>query len=139
MLQRGNDLAYIRRLAGDVGYVFYLEPGPEVGMSKAYWGPEIRIGEPQPALTTNMDGASNVESLNFNFDRERKKMPIVFFQEGVSKAPIPVPIPDITPLNPMLGAIPPLPPAIEQLSDTAQLSAPEALMKGFAFAAAGFT
>lgn len=135
-VQRGNDLAYIRRLAGDVGYVFYLEPGPEVGMSKAYWGPEIRIGEPQPALTTNMDGASNVESLNFNFDRERKKMPIVFFQEGVSKAPIPVPIPDITPLNPMLGAIPPLPPAIEQLSDTAQLSAPEALMKGFAFAAA---
>jgi len=135
-VQRGNDLAYIRRLAADVGYVFYLEPGPEVGMSKAYWGPEIRIGEPQPALTTNMDGASNVESMNFNFDRERKKMPIVFFQESISKAPIPIPIPDVTPLNPPLGVIPPLPPAIEQLSDTAQHSAPEALMKGFAFAAA---
>ena len=114
-VQRGNDLDYIRRLAADVGYVFYLEPGPEVGTSKAYWGPEIRIGEPQPALTTNMDGATNVESLNFNFDRERKKMPIVFFQESASKAPIPVPIPDITPLNPPLGAIPPLPPKIEQL------------------------
>ncbi len=103
--------------------------------SKAYWGPEIRIGEPQPALTTNMDGASNVESMSFNFDRERKKMPIVFFQETASKAPIPILIPDITPLNPPLGLIPPLPPKIEQLSDTAQLSAPEALMKGFAFAA----
>jgi hypothetical protein len=134
-VQRGNDLVYIKRLAADVGYVFYLEPGPAVGTSKAYWGPEIRVGEPQPALSTNLDGASNVESLSFNFDRERKKMPIVFFQESASKAPIPVPIPDITPLNPPLGAIPPLPPAIEQLADTAQLSAPEALMKGFAFAA----
>ncbi len=133
--QHGNDYDYIQRLAADVGYVFYLEPGPAVGSSKAYWGPEIRIGEPQPALTTNMDGASNVESMSFNFDRERKKMPIVFFQESASKAPIPVPIPDITPLNPPLGLIPPLPPGIEQLSDTAQLSAPEALMKGFAFAA----
>jgi hypothetical protein len=134
-VQRGNDYQYIQRLAGDVGYVFYLEPGPAVGTSKAYWGPEIRVGAPQPALTTNMDGASNVESINFNFDRERKKMPIVFFQESASKAPIPVPIPDVTPLNPPLGLIPPLPPAIEQLADTAQLSAPEALMKGFAFAA----
>jgi hypothetical protein len=134
-VQRGNDLVYIKRLAADVGYVFYLEPGPEVGTSKAYWGPEIRVGEPQPALSTNMDGASNVESISFNFDRERKKMPIVFFQESASKAPIPVPIPDVTPLNPPLGLIPPLPPAIEQLADTAQLSAPEALMKGFAFAA----
>lgn len=134
-VQRGNDLAYIKRLAADVGYVFYLSPGPSVGTSQAYWGPEIRIGEPQPALTTNMDGASNVESISFNFDRERKKMPIVFFQESASKAPIPVLIPDVTPLNPPLGLIPPLPPAIEQLADTAQLSAPEALMKGFAFAA----
>jgi len=134
-VQRGNDLVYIKRLAADVGYVFYLEPGPEVGTSRAYWGPEIRVGAPQPALSTNMDGASNVESISFNFDRERKKMPIVFFQESASKAPIPVPIPDVTPLNPPLGLIPPLPPAIEQLADTAQLSAPEALMKGFAFAA----
>jgi len=134
-VQRGNDLDYIRRLAADVGYVFYLEPGPAVGTSKAYWGPEIRIGEPQSALTIGMDSANTAESLNFNFDRERKKMPIVFFQESTTKAPIPVPIPDITPLNPPLGAIPPLPPGIEQLSDTAQLSVPEALMKGLAYAA----
>lgn len=135
-VQRGNDYDYILRLASDVGYVFYLQPGPAVGTSKAYWGPEIRVGAPQAALTTNMDGATNVESLSFNFDRERKKMPIVFFQESASKLPIGVPIPDITPLNPPLGLIPPLPPAIEHLNDTAHLSAPEALMKGFAFAAA---
>ena len=134
-VQRGNDYDYIQRLARDVGYVFYVEPGPAVGTSKAYWGPEIRVGEPQRALTMNMDHADTVDELSFSFDRERKKMPVVFFQESASKAPIPVPIPDVTPLNPPLGAIPPLPPKIEFLSDTAQMGAPEALMKGLAFAA----
>ena len=30
-------------------------PGPTPGVSRAYWGPEIRVGVPQPALTTGMD------------------------------------------------------------------------------------
>jgi hypothetical protein len=132
--QRGSDYAYVKQLAQDAGYVFYLEPGPSPGTSKAYWGPEIRVGEPQPALTTNMDAQSNVESLNFTFDKEKKTMPIVFFQEPTSKAPIGIPIPDVTPLNPPLGVIPPLPPKIEKLDDTAHLSAPEALMRGLAYA-----
>lgn len=133
--QRGNDYEYLVRMARDVGYVFYLEPGPVVGTSKAYWGPEIRVGEPQRALTIHMDQADTAEQISFSFDRERKKMPIVFFQESASKAPIGLPIPDVTPLNPPLGAIPPLPPKIEQLADTAQLGPAEALMKGLAFAA----
>lgn len=132
--QRGSDYAYVKKLASDAGYVFYLEPGPAPGTSKAYWGPEIRVGAPQPALTTGMDAMSNVESLSFRFDKEKKTMPIVFFQESLSKAPIPVPIPDVTPLNPPLGLIPPLPPRIEKLDDTAHLSAPEALMRGLAYA-----
>lgn len=133
--QRGNDYDYLTRMARDVGYVFYLEAGPVVGTSKAYWGPEIRVGEPQRALTMNMDQANTAEQMSFNFDRERKKMPIVFFQESASKAPIGIPIPDISPLNPPLGLVPPLPPKIEQLADTAQLGPAEALMKGLAFAA----
>jgi hypothetical protein len=132
--QRGSDYAYVTRLAGEAGYVFYLEPGPTPGTSKAYWGPEIRVGEPQPALTTGMDAQTNVEQLSFNFDKERKSIPIVFFQESVSKAPIGIPIPDITPLNPPLGLVPPLPPKIEELNDTAHLSAPQALMAGLAYA-----
>lgn len=133
--QRGTDYAYVKRLAAEAGYVFYLEPGPTPGTSKAYWGPEIRVGSPQPALTTNMDALTNVEQLSFNFDKERKAMPIVFFQESASKVPIPVPIPDVTPLNPPLGVVPPLPPRIEKLEDTAHLSAPQALLSGLAFAA----
>jgi hypothetical protein len=132
--QRGSDYAYVKAMAERVGYVFYLEPGPAPGTSKAYWGPEIRVGAPQPALTTNMDAETNVESLSFNFDKEKKKMPIVFFQEAISKTPIGIPIPDVTPLNPPLGLVPPLPPNIVKLENTSHLSAPDALMAGLAFA-----
>jgi hypothetical protein len=132
--QKGSDYAYVKRLAQDAGYVFYVEPGPLAGASKAYWGPEIRVGEPQPALTTGMDAMNTVENLSFNFDREKKIMPVVFFQEANSKVPIGIPIPDVTPLNPPLGAIPPLPPKIEFLNDTAHMGPAGALMKGLAYA-----
>lgn len=132
--QRGTDYAYLQRLARECGYVFYLEPGPLPGTSKAYWGPEIRVGAPQPALSTNMDGQTNVEQISFNFDKDRKSLPIVFFQEPNSKAPIPVPIPDVTPLNPPLGLVPPLPPNIVSLDDTAQMGPVAALMRGIAYA-----
>lgn len=132
--QRGSDYAYVRRLAEEAGYVFYLEPGPAPGTSRAYWGPEIRVGEPQPALTTGMDALTNVESLSFTFEKERKVTPIVFFQEPFSKAPIGLPIPDVTPLNPPLGLVPTLPPKVQKLENTAHLPAAEALMAGIAFA-----
>jgi hypothetical protein len=132
--QRGSDYAYVKQLAQQCGYVFYMEPGPAVGTSKAYWGPEIRVGEPQPALTVNMDALSNVERLSFNFDKERKTLPIVYIQEPLSKAPIPIPIPDVSPLNPPLGLVPPLPPKIVQLDDTAQMSPLGAVMTGLAYA-----
>jgi hypothetical protein len=132
--QWGTDYAYIKYLADQAGYVFYLEAGPTPGTSKAYWGPEIRVGEPQPALTTGMDAQSNVERLSFSFDKEKKSIPVVFFQEGVTKAPIGIPIPDVTPLNPPLGLVPPLPPKVTHLHDTGHLSAPEALMAGLAYA-----
>jgi hypothetical protein len=133
--QTGTDYAYIKKLADQCGYVFYLEPGPVPGTSTAYWGPEIRVGEAQPALSVNMDAQSNVEELNFNFDKERKTMPIVFVQEPFSKAPIGIPIPDVTPLNPPLGLVPPLPVQLTALSDTAHMSPQSALMAGLAFAA----
>lgn len=132
--QRGSDYAYVKSLAQEAGYVFYLQPGPTPGTSKAYWGPEIRVGAPQPALTTNTGALDSVETISFTFDKERKAMPIVFFQESVSKAPIPILIPDVSPLNPPLGIVPPLPPKIEKLENTAHLTAPAALMAGLAYA-----
>lgn len=132
---QGTDYAYIKKLAKDVGYTFYIDPGPTPGVSRAYWGPEIRLGQPQPSLNGGLDGAhDNVTALSFSFDKEKKEMPIVMIQEPYSKAPIPIPIPDITPLNPPLGVIPPLPPKLTWLKDTAKLNPAAAIMKGIAYA-----
>jgi hypothetical protein len=131
--QQGTDYAYVKKLAQDAGYVFYLEPGPVPGTSKAYWGPEIRVGQPQPALTTGMDAHTNVEHLSFNYDKEAKSIPVVYFHEQQSKQSIGIPIPDITPMNPPLGLIPPLPPRVVHLSDTGHLKPSQALMKGLAY------
>lgn len=133
--QQGTDLQYVKSLAVDVGYVFYHEPGPTPGTSFAYWGPEVKVGDPQPALNINMDAFSNVESLNFSYNGDGKVMPIVFVQEPITKAPIPIPIPDITPLSPPLGLIPPLPKQFEILDKTAKYSFPQAIMIGLAKAA----
>ena len=133
---QGTDYAYVSALAREVGYVFYLDPGPLPGTSKAYWGPEIRVGAPQRALDLALDGPhANVTNLAFRFDKERKELPVVFIQEQTSKAPIPIAIPDVTPLNPPLGVVPPLPPKITFLNDTANLSPLAAAMRGIAYAA----
>jgi hypothetical protein len=132
---QGTDYAYIKALAREVGYVFYIDPGPALGTSKAYWGPEIRVGAPQPALDLSLDGPhNNVKNLSFTFDKERKELPVVFIQEPITKAPIPIPIPDVTPLNPPLGAVPPLPPKITFLTDTANKDPLAAAMRGIAYA-----
>ena len=135
--QQGTDYAYVKSLAEQAGYVFYLDPGPVPGTSRAYWGPEIRVGVPQPALNAGFDGPhDNATSMSFRFDKEKKELPVVVIQEPYSKAPIPIPIPDITPLNPPLGLVPPLPPKVTILSDTTRLGVPAALMRGISYAAA---
>jgi hypothetical protein len=133
--QQGKDLAYIKSLADEVGYVFYVEPGPTPGISIAYWGPEIKVGAPQPALNINMDAHTNVESLSFNYDSESATLPIVFIQEQTTKAIIPIPIPDITPLNPPLGLVPPIPKKIEPIDETGKYSPVRAALIGLAKAA----
>ena len=114
---QGTDLAYINQLAEQVGYVFYVEPGPAPGMNIGYWGPEIKIGVPQPALTVNMDAHTNVESLNFTFAGLSKTLYLMFIQNLQTKLSIPIPIPDITPLNPPLGLKPPLPLHVKLLTN----------------------
>ena len=76
-----------------------------VGTSIAYWGPPIKWGEVQPALAIDADAASNVDSLSFSFNNEEKSLPILIIQEPITKATIPIPVPDINPLTPPLGAV----------------------------------
>jgi hypothetical protein len=130
--QRGTDLTYINYLADLVGYVFYIDPGPRPGMSFAYWGPQIKFGEVQPALNLNMDAHTNVESLNFRYDKEKAVLPIIVIQNQATKIPIPIPIPPITPLNPPLGAIPPIPNKIEWITDTAKYNPIQGALIGLA-------
>lgn len=130
-----SDLAYIRMLAREAGYTFFMKPGPAPATSVAYWGPEVRIGEVQPALTIESGSPTNAEELSFTFNKDGTEIPIVFIQNQLTKAPIPIPIPSAIPFHPPLGAIPPLPPKIARLRDTARLNPFEALVRGFAHAA----
>jgi len=129
---RGTDLDYIEKLAKDVGYVFYITPGPVPGTNTAYWGPEIKVGKPQPALNANWDGMTNVTAINFSFSGDSGTMPIVYIQNELTKVPIPIPIPDIGPLNPPLGVIPPFPSRFPLMEDTARLNPVQAIARGMA-------
>jgi hypothetical protein len=130
--QNGKDLEYVRKLAAEVGYVFHVEPGPVPGVNFAYWGPEIKVGVPQPALSTNMDAHTNVESLSFNYDARKKKLPIVFVQNEATKIPLPIPIPDISPISPPLGLTGFIPLGIQRLKETAKMTPVQAILYGIA-------
>ena len=133
--QKGTDLAYIQELARQVGYVFYVEPGPAVGTNIAYFGPEIKVGVPQPALNVDMDARTNVESLSFKFDPTKGVLPVVFIQNQLTRVPIPIPIPNLNPLQPPLGLLPTPISNLKVLKDTAKMSPMRAISTGLAEAA----
>jgi hypothetical protein len=129
---KATDLAYIRHLAEQAGYVFYLTPGPLPNVSQAYWGPQVRIGMPQQCLSVNMDSWTNVESLRFRYEPQNSVTPIVFIQDPTTKVTLPVLIPPVTPFNPPLGDIVPTPQTFVPLNATAKLPVAQALMRGMA-------
>ncbi|WP_404299719.1 hypothetical protein [Alicycliphilus denitrificans] len=133
--QKGTDLAYIQELARQVGYVFYVEPGPAAGSNIAYFGPEIKLGVPQPALNLDMDALTNVESLSFSFDPTKGVLPLVYIQNQLTRVPIPIPIPNLNPLQPPLGLLPTPIANLKLLKDTAKMSPMRAISAGLAEAA----
>jgi len=64
-VQRGTDLAYLQQMGRRFGHVFYLVPGPQPASSTAYWGPPVRTGTPQPALSVNLGAETNVVRIAF--------------------------------------------------------------------------
>lgn len=122
--QKGTDYAYIQELAKAAGYDFYVVPGPAPGTNTAYWGPQVRIGVPQPALSVDMDHASNVEQIAFTADGAAAELPIAFVKVGPIS--IPVPVPDIGILNPPLSMRPMIPTKIRQIQ-TERLKLPDVL------------
>jgi hypothetical protein len=134
--QEGTDFAYISSLANLCGYVFYLDPGPLPGVSRAYWGPQIKFGVPQPALSVNMDTWTNVEQISFRYAPYKAATPIVTILDPKVPAPIRVPIPTVTLLNPPLGALVPTPIRVERFTEVAKKDAGPALLQGMARASA---
>jgi hypothetical protein len=133
--QQGTDLEYLNMLAENVGYVFYLEPGPVPGMNTAYWGPEIKTGTPQAALIVNSDAENNVGSLSFSFDGFAKTLFVILIQERITKLPIPIPVPDVNPLSPPLGSHIPFPLRVRPLTGMAKYTPLQAALIGLAKAA----
>lgn len=121
-VQTSTDLQYIKQLADRNGYVFYIEPGPVPGVNIAYWGPEIRIGIPQPALNINMDAETNVESLSFGFDGLSRRQLAVTVQEPITKIGIDIPLPDLNILSPPLALKQAPALRVEPLRDVAKLN-----------------
>lgn len=123
-VQQGTDLAYIKHLAAQVGYVFFIQPGPEPGMNLAYWGPMLRTAVPflplPPPIAIDCDGRSNAESLQFSFDGFAKTQWVVLIQVDPLPVPVPVPVPDINPLSPPLGRKMPIPLKISPMQGLAK-------------------
>lgn len=125
--QTGTDRAYLKQLAEDSGYVFFVEPGPLPLQSVAYFGPPVALPVPQRALKINMDSETNVEALRFGLDGLAKRTTITTILDPVThKIPIPVPVPDIDPIKPPLGLRPTPPGRIVRGPDSSSLTAPEA-------------
>lgn len=129
-IQSSTDLAYLKEMATEAGYVFHLEPGPVPGFSIAYWGPEVRAGIVQPALTVDSGAATNVESLTFGYDglsRTRYTIPLT---EPNTKITFELPVPDVSLLRPPLAVRPALALREEPVPDLTGRTIPEALLLG---------
>ncbi|MGD1939771.1 MAG: hypothetical protein ACFB0G_00520 [Leptolyngbyaceae cyanobacterium] len=126
--QSGTDLSYLNRLARRNGYIFFVEPNPLVpGSNIAYFGPDIRIPNPQRALSVNWDAHSNVESISFSLDGLKKEILIVTILDPVTKkVPMPIPFPTVNPIRPPLGARLTPPAKVRFSDDLASLKPTEA-------------
>jgi hypothetical protein len=86
----GSDFDVLNRLAGNYGYVFWVQAGPLPMQNLAYWGPPIRIPVVQRALSFRVGGTSNLGSISFTNDATKPAIWAGLVQEKNSQAPVPV-------------------------------------------------
>jgi hypothetical protein len=88
--QHETDLVFLRRLAKRNGFVFYIEP-LTIGTNVAYWGPENRLGVPQPRLTVDMGSSENVTTFTPSQDALAPVGTEGSFIEPITKMSISIP------------------------------------------------
>jgi len=88
--QSETDLQYLKALAKQYNYVFYVEPTEVSGFNKAYWGPKTYTGVPQKALTMNMGSDTNVTSINFQYSSIESTLVTGSVQDPTDNMEIPV-------------------------------------------------
>lgn len=94
--QQGTDLDFLRELARRNSFVFHIDPTLVPGQSSAYFGPENRLGSPQPPLSLNLGPATNIESLSFGYNALGPATPDTSVIEPNTRRTIPIPVPGST-------------------------------------------
>lgn len=89
-VQQGTDLEYLNQMAARHGYVFYVIPGPLPGVNTGYWGPPVRAGVPQAALSVDLGPETNVKSISFGSDGNGPTLVEGQVQDRLSNQAIPV-------------------------------------------------
>ena len=103
--QIGTDFSYVQQLAQKYNYVFYIEPTDLPGVNNAYWGPSLRLGLPQKALTVNMGPATNLNSISFQTNALEPKMVGGLIEDELAQN-MPIPVIAPMPLPPYLATKP---------------------------------
>jgi hypothetical protein len=91
-------------MAARFGYVFYVMAGPAPLTNTAYWGPPVRVGLPQPALSVDLGSATNVTRLTFRNDALAPTQVVGTVQDRLTNQSIPVR--SVGVLRPPLAALP---------------------------------
>jgi hypothetical protein len=103
-VQQGTDLDYLEQMARRHGYVFYVTPGPAPSVNTAYWGPPVRLGVPQRAISVNLGGATNASLGAFQTNAMGPTTVEGSVQDRVTNTSMPVRT--VAPLRPPLATQP---------------------------------
>jgi hypothetical protein len=103
-VQQGTDLGYLNEMARRFGYVFFVAAGPAPMTNRAYWGPPVRTGPPQRALSVDLGAETNVQQITFRADGMAPTQVVGTIQDRLTNRSVPVR--SLGSLRPPLAALP---------------------------------
>jgi hypothetical protein len=106
-VQQGTDLEYLNEMGRRYGHTFFIIPGPLPLTNIAYWGPPVRVGILQRALSVNMGPETNVSSVSFQYNALAPA--IVSDRVQDSRLNVALPVMTFLSLRPPLVPLPALP------------------------------